>query len=66
MPSSLFPVLSQFNSHERDKDLKFFEEGHKYVILTDADSKYTSVTTWNHTHFPKFDADSVIKYMMKG
>ena len=66
MPSSLFPVLSQYNSHERDKDLKFFEEGHKYVILTDTDSKYTSVTTWNHTHFPKFDADSVIKYMMKG
>jgi hypothetical protein len=50
----------------RDKDILFEEEGHKYTILTDPNTKYTSVTTWNHSHFPKFDADKVIQNMMKG
>jgi len=59
-------VLSQRNKHSRDDDIQFFEEGHKYVIIPDADSKYTSVTTWNHSHFPHFDADGVITNMMKG
>jgi len=62
----LNPVLSQVNSHERDKNIQFFEEGHKYIILTEPNTVYTSVTTWNHTHFPKFDADGIIKNMMKG
>ena len=26
---------------------------------------YTSVTTWNHKHFPHFDADAIIDKMMK-
>jgi len=63
---ALYPVLSNFNSHPRDSDILFEEEGHKYTILTDPDTKYTSVTTWNHSHFPKFDADKVIQNMMKG
>lgn len=54
------------NMHERDKNILFFEEGHKYKILTDPDSKYTSVTTWNHSHFEDFDADDIINKMMKG
>lgn len=60
------PVLSERNAHPRDKFVKFHENGHKYEITCDPDSKYTSVTTWNHSHFPKFDADSVIKNMMRG
>ncbi len=63
---SLKHVLSKNNTHERDQNLQFFEEDHKYVILTDSESKYTSVTTWNHSHFAKFDADKIIKNMMGG
>ena len=60
------PILSERNAHPRDKFVKFHENGHKYEITCDPDSKYTSVTTWNHSHFPKFDADLVIKNMMRG
>jgi len=63
--TNLYPVLSTINSHPRDKNIQFFEQGHKYVILTEPDVKYTSVTTWNHSHFPKFEADSIIDNMMK-
>ena len=59
-------VLTERNRHPRDDNIQFFEEGHKYVIIPDPDSKYTSVTTWNHSHFPHFDADGVITNMMKG
>lgn len=59
-------VLANRNKHPRDNNIVFIEEGHKYNILTDPNSNYTSVTTWNHSHFPHFDADSVIKNMMKG
>ena len=64
--SKLYPILSERNSHDRDKNVVFDEPTHKYTILTDIDSKYTSVTTWNHTHFPSFNADKVIKKMMNG
>lgn len=60
-----YPVLKISNSHPRDNNIQFFEEGHIYKILSD-DSKYTSVTTWNHTHFEQFNADEVIDTMMKG
>jgi len=67
---TLTNVLANRNRHPRDDNIQFFEEGHKYVIKTDSDSapdtKYTSVTTWNHSHFPHFDADAVITNMMKG
>ena len=36
-------VLASRNSHPRDKNIQFFEEGHKYVILTEPDVQYTSV-----------------------
>lgn len=62
----LKPILSNYNSHERDKNLVFDEPTHKYTILTDPNSAYTSVTTINHSHFPHFDADAVIQNMMKG
>jgi hypothetical protein len=62
----LYPTLSTVNAHPHDKNIVFYEPTHKYTILTDPDSNYTSVTTWNHSHFPKFDADKVIQNMMKG
>jgi len=64
--SVLQPVLSSRNKHPRDENIVFQEEGHKYTILTDTSSTYTSVTTWNHSHFPHFDADAIIAKMMKG
>jgi ATP-dependent exoDNAse (exonuclease V) beta subunit len=66
MKPTLHKVLSVRYHHPRDNNIKFFEEGHKYCILTDTDSKYTSVTTWTHQHFHQFDADNVIQNMMKG
>ena len=60
------PVLCLHNAHPRDEYIQFQEEGHKYTITNDTTSKYTSVTTWNHQHFPKFDADLIIDKMMKG
>lgn len=59
-------TLALKNPHIRDQYIQFEEVGHKYTILSDPDSKYTSVTTWNHTHFPVFDADAIIANMMKG
>ena len=64
--SLLEPILSSFNSHPRDALIKFYSKGHKYEILSDPKQKYTSVTTWCHSHFPKFDADAIIKNIMKG
>ena len=64
--SVLRPILCKKNAHERDINLVFDEPTHKYTILSDPKSKYTSVTTWNHSHFPHFDADKVIKKMMSG
>jgi ATP-dependent exoDNAse (exonuclease V) beta subunit len=66
MKPTLHPVLSLKNSHPRDKNIQFFEEDHKYIISTEPNVKYTSVTTWNHEHFPKFEADNIIENMMKG
>lgn len=59
------PILSNNNKHARDSFIKFYARGHKYEISTDPDSKYTSVTTWNHSHFPKFDADKIIENIFK-
>lgn len=57
-------VLASINSHQRDQNIKFYEYGHKYEVLTDKSSKYTSVTTWIHQLFPKFNADEIIKNIM--
>jgi ATP-dependent exoDNAse (exonuclease V) beta subunit len=66
MKSVLHNVLSARFSHPRDQHIKFFEEDHKYIIDLEPDTKYTSVTTWIHEHFEKFDADKIIKKMMSG
>ena len=64
--SILAPILSKRNSHIRDNNLVFNEQTHKYTITTDPNSKYISVTTFNHLHFPQFDPDDIINKMMKG
>jgi ATP-dependent exoDNAse (exonuclease V) beta subunit len=66
MKPTLYPVLSARNIHERDLHIQFFEEEHKYIITCDPENKYTSVTTWNHSHFPTFDANLIIRNMMRG
>ena len=66
MKSTLHPTLASRNCHDRDQYIQFFEEDHKYVITNDPENKYTSVTTWNHSHFPIFNANLIIKNMMKG
>lgn len=58
-------ILSNLNAHPRDSNICFYARGHKYEITTDPLSKYTSVTTWNHQHFPKFNADAVIDNIFK-
>jgi ATP-dependent exoDNAse (exonuclease V) beta subunit len=58
-------ILRDKFSHPRDKYIKFYNRGHKYEISCDKNSKYTSVTTWNHKHFPKFDADAIIANIFK-
>jgi len=65
MSTKINPVLQSKFAHPRDKYIRFYNRGHKYEILCDPNSKYTSVTTWNHSHFPKFDADAVIQNMFK-
>jgi hypothetical protein len=57
-------VLSVQNSYEKDSHILFDEPTHKYTITEDPESKYTSVTTWIHTHFPKFDANKIINTML--
>ena len=59
-------ILSVRNAHTRDKHIQFFEEDHKYIIDLEPDVKYTSVTTWIHEHFEKFDSDKIITKMMSG
>jgi len=62
----MYPVLKNRHSHPRDNLIKFYNSGHKYEVSTDKKTKYTSVTTWAHSHFPKFDADAVIANIFNG
>lgn len=66
MEHTQYNILSIRNEHPRDKHIKFYEEEHKYIIDLEPDIKYTSVTTWIHEHFEKFEADKIIKKMMSG
>ena len=56
--------LKDKNPHQLDDHITFEEGPHIYTI--DGDSGFTSVTTWNHTHFSEFNADLIIDKMMKG
>lgn len=54
--------LAQKNAHPRDEFITFDEGPHIYTIK--GDSGFTSVTTWNHSHFSHFDAEGTINRMM--
>ena len=62
--TTLHEVLNKQNADPRDSNIDFFEQDHKYVIKFEPDTKYTSVTTWVHRQFPKFNADDIIETMM--
>lgn len=55
--------LKEKHPHPRDERILFDEPTHVYTI--DGDSNYTSVTTFNHKLFEKFDADKIISNMRK-
>jgi len=55
--------LENLNKHERDTHITFDEGPHIYTI--DGESDFTSVTKWNHSHFPDFNADKIIEKMKK-
>jgi len=56
-------LLEERNKHPRDYDISFDEGPHIYTI--NGDSSFTSVTTWVHSHFDKFNADKIIENMMR-
>lgn len=58
-------MLALKNPHPRDKHIQFDPVPHIYTILTDPHNAYTSVTTWNHSHFQAFDADTIITKLKK-
>lgn len=53
--------LSSLFKHARDLYISFEESSHTYTIKGNND--FVSVTTWNKSHFPQFDADLVIRKM---
>jgi len=55
--------LAILNAHPRDEFISFEEGPHIYTVCGERGT-YTSVTTWNHHHFSKFDADAVIDKML--
>lgn len=65
-PEPDYTILTKYYSHVRDANISFEPVMHKYTVRSEPSVKYTSVTTWNHCHFPKFDADRVIEKMMNG
>ena len=58
-------VLAANFPHQRDNNIEFYSQGHRYEIRTDPRKRYTSVTTLVHKQFPKFDADAIIAKIMK-
>jgi len=57
--------LATINAHPRDKFITFEEGPHIYTVCGERGT-YTSVTTFNHSHFRHFDPDSVIDNMLRG
>tara|TARA_Y100000992_G_scaffold128343_1_gene84398 strand:+ start:1524 stop:2336 length:813 start_codon:yes stop_codon:yes gene_type:complete len=55
--------LAKKNAHERDAFITFDEGPHIYTVH--GDSSFTSVTTWNHGHFPHFDEQGILDNIMK-
>jgi ATP-dependent exoDNAse (exonuclease V) beta subunit len=57
--------LSTKNSHPRDEFISFEEGPHIYTVCGERNT-YTSVTTWNHSHFSHFDATGIVNNILKG
>lgn len=61
--------LESKNKHPRDANIKFKANGHIYTIkhakCPEGDTGFTSVTTFVHTLFQKFDSEKIINNMMK-
>ena len=57
-------LLQRENAHERDAHVSFEEKAHKYTVRGDS-TGFTSVTTWNHTHFAQFDETGIVEKIMK-
>lgn len=53
--------MAHTNNHPRDALIEFAAGPHKYTCA--GESNYHSVTTWLHTHFQPFDADTIINKM---
>jgi len=51
--------LAKLNAHPRDAFITFDEGPHIYTVH--GKQGYTSVTTWNHRHFPHFDAEKIVQ-----
>jgi hypothetical protein len=59
-------ILERRNAHLRDRHITFIKEPHKYLIETDKDGDFISVTTLIGQQFPEFNADEAIDKMMAG
>jgi len=57
--------LATINAHPRDEFITFEEGPHIYTVCGERGT-YTSVTTFNHSHFSHFDADAIIDNMLRG
>ena len=57
--------LSVKNAHPRDAFITFEEGPHIYTVCGERGT-YTSVTTWNHSHFSHFDANGIVDKLIKG
>jgi ATP-dependent exoDNAse (exonuclease V) beta subunit len=55
--------LAKKNAHPRDQFIEFDEGPHIYTVH--GKTGYTSVTTWNHHHFPKFDANAIVDGILR-
>ena len=62
MPNEPPDYLAKINPHERDQYITFDEGPHIYTVH--GDSSFTSVTTWNHTHFPPFEEEKIIQNIL--
>ena len=58
-------VLAVRNRHPRDQNIVFDEPSHTYTVHGSSKG-YISSTKFVHEFFPHFDADAVIKKMMRG
>lgn len=62
MTENVNTYLQELNRHPRDVDIQFDEPTHIYTVR--GDKSFTSVTTWIHQHFGKFDSEKIVDGIM--